>query len=108
MSTVLDSQEKSAHTSGWGRIMNFIIYAYALLLTLFIIILLTGIDVKTMPTPMEAEDPAEIQESYSMLAGICINVGECGNDQVVIGLKKNKVSERFYDFLVWKSAGQAE
>jgi hypothetical protein len=108
MSTVLDSHEKNAKASRWGNIINYIVYAYALLLTLMVIIVLKGIDIKTVPTPMEAEDPSEIQESYSMLAGICINVGECGNDQVVVGLKKNKVSERFYDFLVWKSQGNPE
>ena len=103
MATVLDNQEKKASENSIKRWMNVIVYIYAGVLTLILAAVLSGIKIKTTPTPLEAEAVTEIQESYSMLAGICINVGECGNDQVVIGLEKNGISQKLYKFLVWKS-----
>lgn len=103
MSNVLDNQEKKNRENAIKGFINIIVYLYAGILTLILIALLSGIKVKTSPTPLVAEEVSEIQESYSMLAGICINVGECGNDQVVIGLEKNRISQQVYTFLVWKS-----
>ena len=106
MANVLDTTERTSSENKLKRLINLIVYIYAAILTIILVSLLSGINIKTSPTPLEADDPTEIHASYSRLACICINVGECGNDQVVLGLESNTVSKKFYQFLVWKSSGQ--
>ena len=102
MAEVLDKEFKKVPERKTTRIVRLVVYAYATFLTILFLLFFLFVEVKVEPSPMEATEPVEIQTQYAMLAGICVSVGECGNDQVVIGLEKNRVSKGLYRFLVWK------
>ena len=102
MAEVLDKEFKKIPESKGQRALRLAIYIYATLLTFLLLLFLIFVDVKVDPSPMEATEPSQIQSEYAMLAGICVSVGDCGNDQVVVGLEKNLVSKGLYRFLVWK------
>ena len=102
MRKVIDSDLASRTPGHKKNYLQIIVNIYAILLSIFLIVLLSSLNIKTEPSPLETTDVLEIQSSYSMLAGLCINVGDCGNDQIVLGLKKNAISKQFYQYLVWK------
>ena len=101
MTDLIDKDDKG-QVKGDNRIAQRAITVYAGIVTLILFYFLFSINIKDQPTPLDTTDINEIQESYSMLAGICVTVGECGNNQVVIGLEKNRTSELFYHLLLWK------
>ena len=102
MSKIIDSETTDTSTGGTSSILQIFINCYAFLLTLVLALVFFGLEIKTEPSPVDSSDVLEIQSSYSMLAGICINVGDCGGNQVVLGLEKNSISEQLYHFLLWK------
>lgn len=105
MSKLIDNELPPAGIS-IKKIVQRLINLYALFISSFLLLFFLNLNIKTQPTPLAAENALEVQSSYSMLAGICINVGDCGNDQVVLGLKDNIVSQKLYQFLIWKQRNQ--
>lgn len=102
MRKIIDSELDKTPQNRKINYFQILVNIYAVVLSIVLITLLSSLNIKTEPSPLETTDVLEIQASYSMLAGLCITVGDCGNDQVVLGLEKNTISSQLYQFLIWK------